>query len=179
MTAEELRKLKEAFAQAAIVAMPYGALVIRRHKETEQREGWTLRTKLSKATDGEDLEQAFLLHDRSSDPHFAHGLLDTRLVLAPRLEVKVTYKVEGGSLVAADHIFEIDKPFIALGRMDEWMVPLLAHLDGNRTPAEICAEAKKKGDLPDGFASSDFGGLLVRLIERGFVLLPKDRGVSI
>ena len=154
--------------------MPHGALVVRRHAAAEPRPGWTLRAKLSEATDGDDLERAFFLHDRLSEPRFRDRIADCRPVLAPRLQVNVAYRVDEGALVPADYVFETDKPFAAKGRVDGWLVPLLAGLDGKRTVAEIIAKAKAEGELPDGFSLADFCALVARMGERGFLLLPDD-----
>jgi len=167
-------QLKDAFTEAEVVAMPHGALVVRRHAAAEPRPGWTLRAKLSEATDGDDLERAFFLHDRLSEPRFRDRVADCRPVLAPRLQVNVAYRVDEGALVPADYVFETDKPFAAKGRVDGWLVPLLAGLDGKRTVAEIIAKAKAEGELPDGFSLADFCALVARMGERGFLLLPDD-----
>ena len=173
-TAAELAQLKQILAEATAVAMPWGALFIRRHSATGNRPGWTLRKKLSGATDGRDLEQAFVLHDRLSDPRFAERLARSRPQLSPWLQVNVTHVVSEGSLRPAEYIFATDRPFIARGVVDGWMVPLIARLDGASTPVEVHGKAKLDGELPDGFELSDFNAMLTRMIERGFLLLPEN-----
>ena len=173
-TPAEVAKLKNILDNARVVAMPYGALVIRRHRATGDRPGWTLRKRLGPAADGEDLERALMLHDRMSDPRFPERLELIRPELAPRLRVRVTHAVSQGALVPAEFMLEIDRPFIALGAVDGWMVPLLSRLDGKATSADIYAKAKTEGELPEGFGLHAFTGMLARMIERGFLKLGDD-----
>jgi SAM-dependent methyltransferase len=169
---EGLRKLKEAFDDAGIVRMPYGALVMRRHAAAERHQAWTLRTRLSDATDGPDFERSFTLHSRFLQPDFVKTLAQSRPVLAPHLEVKVTHVVYERALVPAEVIFETDKPFQALGRVDRWMVPLFTRFDGSLTTAEIYDQARLGAEIPDDFEIKDFTSLVARMIERGFLMLP-------
>lgn len=174
LNADRLGKLKQAFAEAGIVGMPYGPLVLRRHSSLDTHRAWSLRTTLSQATQGADFEQTFLRHPRFSDPTFISSLAQSRPSLAPRLQVTATHVVFEGSLVPAEFIFETDKPFEVRGRVDGWMVPLFVRFDGKLTPHEIYDNAKATGDLPEGFMLEDFVGLVSRMIERGFMSLPDE-----
>ena len=166
---EGLAKLKAVFEAAEVVTFAHGPLVIRRRQASARRQGWTVRVKASDATDGLDLERAFILHDRLLDPRFPEALSDARVAVAPRLKVKVTHVVKDHALVPADYVFETDKPFVARGEVDGWMVPLIARLNGMSTPREVYAKAKADGELPAGFDLRAFCRLLARMIERGFI----------
>jgi Methyltransferase small domain len=170
---DQLQTLRNAFTEAGIVRMPYGALLIRRHTATDQHDAWALRTKLSEVTDGADFERAFSFHPYISDPEFVTRLTSSRPALAPRLQVRATHVVYEGALVPAEFIFETDKPFNALGRVDGWMVPLFARFNGSLTPEEIYAKAVQDDEIPEGFKLEDFTALIARMVERGFLTLPE------
>lgn len=171
--ADGAKRISEAFQKAGIRKMPYGALVMRRHAQVGQRKPWTLRVGLSEATEGQDFEQAFAFRQRLLDPGFLITLARMHPRLAPRLQVIVTHVVHEGALVPAEHIFETDKPFAARGLVDGWMAPVFVRLDGQRSPKEIYDQAQADGELPEGFALEDFTGLIARMIERGFLMLPE------
>ncbi|HXQ69728.1 MAG TPA: hypothetical protein VN844_04555, partial [Pyrinomonadaceae bacterium] len=166
---EGAKRIEEAFNKAGVKKLPYGALVMRRHARSAEQEPWTLRTALSEETKGTDFEATFVLHQRLLDQTFREELVDLKLQLAPRLQVRVTYVVHEGALLPVEHIFETDKPFIARGRMDGWMVPLIARFAGGRSPKEIYNQAQIDRELPDGFEFVDFMDLVTRLLERGFL----------
>jgi len=170
---EEEKKLRAAFAEAGIVRMPKGALVIRRHGQADQHQAWTVRTKLSEVTEGSDFENTLASHHLFSEESFVNTLLKARPVPAPRLEVKVTHVVHEGELAPAQFVFEIDKPFNLSVLMDGWVVPLIARFDGKETPLDIYEQARASGDIPDGFQLNNFVTLLARMIERGFLIVPE------
>jgi hypothetical protein len=161
-------KVGSALERAGAVKMPFGALSIRRTKGPAQPSRWTSRKRLSAATDGADLQGAFAVHERLSEPDFLATLEQSAPRLAPRLEVKVTHIVRDGSLVPADYLFEIDKPFIAHARFEAWMVPLLARLDGRTKLAEIYEDARATGDVPEDFQLQNLAVLVARTIEMGY-----------
>src|ERR1041384_2094015 len=150
------KAIEAAFKEAGVKKLPYGALVMRRHMQTGERQPWTLRASLSEETDGPDFEAAFALHQRLLDQAFRTELNHTQLRMGPRLQVIVTHVVHEGELVPAEHIFETDKPSTARGRIDGWMVPLFTRFDGERSARDIYEQAKANGELPDGFAFEHF-----------------------
>src|ERR1044072_423096 len=168
---EGAKRMAAAFQEAGIRKMPYGALVMRRHAYGEQRQPWRLRVGLSEAAKGQDFDEAFAIRRLLLNPGFLTSLAGMHPRLAPRLQVIVTYAVHEGELVPAEHIFETDKPFAARGRVDGWLTPLFARLDGQRSPKEIYDQAQAQSELPDGFALEDLADLIARMIERGFLVL--------
>lgn len=168
-----VRRIGEAFTEAGVTKVPYGALVMQRHTGGAEHQPWTWRTTLSDVTDGSDFELAFSLRRQLAHPDFLQKLSEVPVHLAPRLQVIITHVVHEGALTSAEHILETDKPFAVRGTVDRWMVPLLARCDGELSSREIYEQAKMNGELPDGFALSDFMSLLARLIERGFLSLPE------
>jgi SAM-dependent methyltransferase len=171
--AEGTRRIGEAFAEAGVKKLPYGALVMQRHSQPGERQPWTLRTTLSEVTDGLDFETAFALHRYLDHPDSLKDLAEAPVHLAPRLQVVITHVVHEGALTSAEHVFETDKPFAARGVFDRWMVPLLARCDGELSPRKIYEQSKINGELPEGFELADFTSLIARMLERGFLLLPE------
>jgi SAM-dependent methyltransferase len=171
---EGARRISEAFADAGVRKLPYGALVMQRHARAVECKPWTWRTTLSEATDGPDFEVAFALHRYLARPDSLKELSDVPLRLAPRLHVIITHVVHEGALTSAEHVFETDKPFAVRGAVDRWMVPLLARCDGQLPSRQIYEQAKVNGELPDGFELADFTSLVARMLERGFLLLPEQ-----
>jgi SAM-dependent methyltransferase len=168
---ELIQRFASEFERAGVAKMPFGALCIRRTSQSSARAPWTARTKLSPETDGADFEAAFLVHDRLSQPDFLATLEQATPRLAPRLEVKITHVVHDGSLVPADYLFEIDKPFEAHARFEAWMVPLVARLDGKTSLAKIYEDARVAGAMPEDFKLQNLAVLVARTIGLGFTLL--------
>ena len=163
-----IEKFESEFRRAGVVQMPIGALWVRRI-DGSKHQPWTTRRRLTDETDGADFEAAFSMHDRLSQPNFLASLEEATPRLSPRLEVKVTHVVHEGSLVPADFLFEIDKPFDAHVRFDSWMVPLLARLDGKTTLAKIYEDARAEGSVPEEFKLENFAVLVSRAVEIGFI----------
>jgi len=166
-----IKKFEAEFERAGVVQMPIGALCLRRADNGASHQPWTTRRKFSDQTDGGDFEAAFSTHDRLSQPNFHASLEKATPRLSPRLEVKVTHVVHEGSLVPADFLFEIDKPFEAHVRFDSWMVPLLARLDGKTTLAKIYEDVRAEGSIPEEFKLENFAVLVARALEMGFITL--------
>jgi SAM-dependent methyltransferase len=168
-----IKQFEEVFEKLGVVKMPYGALVIRRHSRSNQPP-WSTRKKLSSTSNVDDFEDAFLFHERKMQPGFLEALEQAQPQLAPRLQVKVTHVVYEGSLVPGEYLFETDQPFDAVGRVDDWIVPLVLRIDGKTTPAEIFGAAKQADQLPEGFDLQDFTGLLARMLDSGYLVLPSS-----
>jgi hypothetical protein len=166
-TLGDLREVQEELERQQTVGLPYGALFIRRAAALGGP--WTVRKKLSDETDGADLEATFALHDQLADPDFSSALADAKPRLAPRLEVKVTYVVEDGSLAPAQYVFETDKPFSLRVKFDDWMVPMLTSFDGKVTVKEVYDKARSQGEVPEKFKLQDFIALLARALDGGFL----------
>ncbi|HCX28597.1 MAG TPA: hypothetical protein DHU55_02320 [Blastocatellia bacterium] len=169
---EFTKTLESEFERAGVVKMPFGALCLMRSPKPATRHPLTVRRQLTAETDGSDFEKAFVMHHRFSQPNFLTSLEQAAPQLAPRLEVKVTQVVNEGSLVPADFLFEIDKPFEARARFEPWMVPLLTRLDGKTSLANIYDEARAKDEIPEDFKLENLAVLVARTLEMGYTLLP-------
>ncbi len=166
-----IERFESEFERAGVVRMPFGALCLRRAIDGPAHQPWTTRTKLTDETDGSNFDTAFSSLECFSQPHFLQSLREATPRLSPRLEVKVTHVVHEGSLVPADFLFEIDKPFEAHVRFDSWMVPLLARLEGKTTLAKIYEDARAEASIPEEFKLENFAVLVARALEMGFITL--------
>jgi len=171
--------LRKAFDDAGVVKMPHGALVLRRRTPGETHEPWTFRTTLSSITSGADFERAFAVHYRFEQVDELREIAESRPSLASRLQVVVTHVVHEEELVPAEIMFEVDKPFEARGRVDQWMVPLFTRFNGRVTPREVFNDASANKQLPEGFKLEDFSGLVIRMIKSGYLFLSdQDLGLK-
>jgi SAM-dependent methyltransferase len=171
--ADVIGQLRDAFEAAGVQNMPYGALFLRRIQRSPDRPPWTIRAKLSSETTGADFQSTFALHDVVSRPEFAAHLPQTNPMLAPHLEVMVTYVVDEGSLVPGEYIFATSRPFAKRVRFDDWTIPLFMRFDGKTTVAQIYEAAKTGSEVPEEFGIDDFVLLVTRSIEAGFLILPR------
>lgn len=171
-----LRELQAEFERAKILNVPYGALFMRRAGSKAGHSPWTARKRLSDETDGLDVEATFAKHDEMSDLGFNDNLVNVSPQLAPRLELKVTYVVDDGSLAPARYLFETDKPFSLRVEFDDWMVPLVTRFNGTLTVAEVYEEARSKEAIPEEFRLEDLTALVSRAVEGGLLLLPGSEG---
>ena len=169
-TREQLDELLARFRKLAIKQFVYGALVIRRHR-ADGFEPWTTRLRLSPETLGPDFVHALRWHDRRGQDGFAGWLARARLRMSPHLELRVRHVVRDDALVPAEFIFETDRPFASATRFDGWVAPLLARFNGQRTPAEIHADARKDEAMPADFMLPNFTDLVALLVERGYLVL--------
>ncbi|HMF57217.1 MAG TPA: methyltransferase [Pyrinomonadaceae bacterium] len=164
---DEVRQLAQAFADAGTLKTHYGVLIMRRREEGAKREPWTMRTRWSEETNGQDVEWAFSWHDRSLQPDFLEEMKGARPRLSPRLQVHVTHVVHEGSLVPAEFVFETDKPFDFKAEFEASMIPVIVRFDGALTTAEVYQAAIKESDLPDNFTLEDFTRVIAQMVERG------------
>jgi 16S rRNA G966 N2-methylase RsmD len=168
---ETTQALKREFDRAGLLRMPFGVVAIRREEESAGHKPLTTRRRMSEETLGADLEAAFVLHDRLSAPDLVSKLIRSAPRLAPRLQVKVTHVVHDGSLVPADFLFEVDKPFQTFLKFEPWMALLLARLDGRLTLREIYDQANAEAGIPEEFKPENFVVLVARAMEAGYVVL--------
>jgi len=168
---EAVEAIKAGLQGAGVIRLPHGVLSIRRAVDSRLRKAWTSRRKMTDETDGADLEAAFTLHDRLSAPDLYATLPLASPRLAPRLQVTVTHVVQDNSLLPADFLYEIDKPFLTPVRFEPWMALLLARFQGKSTVKELYDQALAKEDVPEGFKIEHFVNLVARALEAGYLVL--------
>jgi methylase of polypeptide subunit release factors len=147
----------------------YGALFIRRYATPVIQPPMRLHvTPQGRAADFERL-----LHWRwaTRQPGFLERLAQAKPRLAPQLQLTARHRVQHGTLVPADFVFEIATGLQAALRPDAWVVPLVARLEGDRTVAAVFEAAAAADELPPGFKLDDFLGLVGSMIERGFLVV--------
>ena len=94
---------------------------------------------------------------------------------APHAELNSSYVVQDGALAMADLVFQTEHGFEAALRLDPWMLPLLARLNGQCSTAEAFQTAHAEGELPEGFPYKAFAELVGIMVEKGFLQLdPSD-----
>jgi hypothetical protein len=54
-------------------------------------------------------------------------------------------------------------------RLDGWVVPMIARLNGELTVGEVFSAAKAQGETPANFALEPFVELVASLVDRGFL----------
>lgn len=168
----EIARWGEIFSSVGARSLVYGATVIHRRQNGAVVGGLaplTTRRRLGKQVDGSDFERALRLHRWRIKPAAMQELADARPRLAPRLKLKVTHVVKDGALVPAEYLLESEKPFPVATRIDPWIAPLIAELDGEKPLSELYRAAAESSMLPGGFALSDLLELVATLIERGYI----------
>lgn len=170
--ASEVARWDQIFGTAGAHSLVYGAMVIHRRAKDNGAGGLhplTIRPRLSTEVDGSDFETALRFHRWRRRPDAVEELADAKPRLAQTLKVKVTHLVKDGALVPGEYVLEARKPFPAATKVDPWIVPLIAELDGKKRSAELYSVALDRLMIPDWFKLSDFLELLATLIERGYL----------
>lgn len=170
VTYADIPQLHKAFTDIGATRMCYGALILRRRSDSHEPPA-TLRVKLSSDADGADFLWLLDWIKWRAREDFAARLSTARPAVADNLLVEVTHAFQDGSLVPADFILKIQRPFPAATRVDGWVVPLLAGFDGASTVNEVYGTAKTNETLPDDFTLDDFLKLVTLSIERGYLRL--------
>ena len=102
-------------------------------------------------------------------PGLTPWLTASRPRLAPALRLAANHRVVDGGLVPTDSVFSIETGFAFALRVDSWVVPLIAQLNGETTVAEVFDAAWAAGKLPKGFPLMALADLVRRMIEHGLL----------
>jgi hypothetical protein len=145
----------------------YGALVIRRDGPAENKS--PLRIHLTSASRAADFKRLLDWRSFSRRPRFIDWLSNSRPHLAPELQLTVRHAVQSSHLAPVEFMFSITHGFQAALRLDGWVVPLVARLEGNLSVAELIAAARKADELPKAFQPEAFADLVRMMIEKGFL----------
>ena len=163
----EARQLAARFQALGTRQFVYGALFIRRYAGLVKR--LPARIRITPLAGAADFQRLLHWRGQTGQADFPERLAAARPRLAPELQLTARHVVREGSLVPAEFVFEIEAGVRAALRLDPWVVPLLARLEGRLMVAEVYAGAAAAGELPAGFALADFLDLVRGLIERGFL----------
>jgi SAM-dependent methyltransferase len=167
MTNEEADQLLARLRSLGTRQFVYGALFIRRCARLNVEQ--PLRICMTPMACSADFERLLAWRHHRRQPGFNQWLARSRPRLAPALELTVRHIVHEGQLTPAEFVFSIHADLEAALRLDAWVVPLVARLEGKRSVAEIFQEAHAASDLPQGFALDDFLGLVQGMIEHSFL----------
>jgi hypothetical protein len=171
----EAARWGKVFRTAGLETNVYGAIVIQRVEISgvadDRLRPLTRRIKMGAWTEGNHLEWALRWHawrsQREAEGLLVEAIRHCKPRLSSHLKAKVTHVVQGGALVPADIVLEVDRPFPTASRIDDWMLPMLVNFNGQVTPEKVYGAERAALAIPDGFALEDFAILVTNMIERG------------
>ncbi len=170
------------FKEGGLLRLVYGVVNMRRRAEPLEEPGspapaLTQHLRLGDLTDGSCFEwmqewQRWRA-EREASGELPSAVSRLRPRLGRALQVKVTYAIREGTLVASDVVLETERPFQAATRIDLWAMPVTSNFDGGKTVAEVFENARKASMLPDNLDLNDFSLLVANMIERGYLELDR------
>jgi hypothetical protein len=161
------------FRGAGLETNVYGAIVIQRSSgvDDDLLRPFTRRMKMGAWTESVDLEWAQRWHawrsHKEAEGQVVEAIRHSKPRLNSHLTAKVTHVVQEGALIPTDIVLEVDRPFPTASRIDNWMLALLANLNGQVTPEAVYDAGRARLAIPDDFAFEDFAMLVTNMIERG------------
>ncbi|HYP28073.1 MAG TPA: class I SAM-dependent methyltransferase [Blastocatellia bacterium] len=170
------------FRKNGMRRLVYGAMTI--HRRAGREEGGeagppalTQHLRLGALTDGSCFEwmlgwQRWRAR-KEAGGELASAIAGLRPRLGNSLQVKVTYTIQQGTLVASEVILETERPFQAATRIDLWAMPVTSNFDGGKTVAEVFENARAASMLPEDIDLNDFSHLVANMIERGYLELDR------
>ena len=175
IASSDLARWDDIFTRTGARSLVYGAVIIHRHSATldanlnEPSTAMTARPRLGAETRGSHIEWVLRWHRLRARADSLQKISQSRPLLAPHLRVRTTHVVKDGVLVPSDFVFETEVPFPIATRLDPWIVPVIAELNGSYTPAHLYETARSKSLLPEALTRADFIKLVALLIERGYL----------
>jgi methylase of polypeptide subunit release factors len=173
---EEARRMLERQKALTTRQFVYGAVVIRRHARPLGVQ--PLRLHLTPEGAAADFERVLAWRQFCREAGFSDWLAAARPRLAEKLQLTVRYLAQDGELAPAEFVFSIEGGLQAALRLDGWIVPLLARLNGTRSPREVLEGARLAGELPDGFGLEPWLQLIGRMIGLGLLEVQFPRSFS-
>ena len=168
-TAEAAKDLSARLNSLDTRQFVYGALVIRRDGPTANNGEAPGRIHLTDKGEARDFERLLAWRNRCRLPGFNEWLANSRPRLASNLQLTVRHEVRDRRLVPAEFMFSVEAGFQAALRLEGWIVPLVARLEGRASVAGVIDAARKADELPDGFRLEKFLELVQMMIARGFL----------
>lgn len=162
-------RLQESFSGIGAQRHLKGMLVLQRRKEASATQAITLRTKLSRLSDGASFEWMLDWRHWLERSEAEQELPLVKPRLSSQLRVKVTHVVEDGLLVPADFVLASGRPFLAETRVEPQMIQVLTECDGTRTVLQLFETAREARLLPEGFSLDGFLDFAKKMIERGYL----------
>lgn len=144
----------------------YGALFICRNGDASGQA--PCRVHLTATGRAQDFERLIAWRSFCGKAGSNDWLSNSRPRLAPGLQLTVRHAVHEGHLAPMEFMFSIERGLQAALRLDGWVVPLLARLEGKLSVAEMIQGARQTDELPQTFDDAAFLNLVRMMIERGF-----------
>ncbi|HEV8542839.1 MAG TPA: methyltransferase [Verrucomicrobiae bacterium] len=163
---EEARNLMERLRSAGTRQFVYGALFIRRLSTPTAPP--PLRFGMGPLATAAEFERLFAWRRWSSRQNLNGSVAELKPKLRKGVELNVRHLTVDDELVPVEFVFSIENELRAAFRPDTWVVPLLAEFNGKRSIREVFSNFQTRGELPEGFDLNAFGGLIKRMIEKGF-----------
>lgn len=128
-----------------------------------------LRVSMTPAAEATDFDRVLAARRRRRQEGFSSRLSVSMPRLADDLELAAKHVARDGSLLPAEYVFSIEGRVGASLRVDGWIVPLIARMDGQSTVADIFHLAKSREEMPGDFSLEPFLDLVASLVEKGFL----------
>lgn len=167
LTEEAIRQLHERLRDSGTRQFVSGALFVRR--ETGAVPAVPARMKLAAAGRAQDFVRVLAWRHHCRQPGLTPWLAAARPRLASGVQLTAHHRVHDGQLVPTEAVFSIETVFPYALRVDSWVVPLVAQLNGQRSLGEIFNAAWGEGQLPKGFPLMAFADLARMMIEHGLL----------
>jgi SAM-dependent methyltransferase len=174
LTEAKTQQLRERLGASGTRQFVSGALWVRR--EAANVADAPARLRLAATGRAADFARVLDWRHHCRQPGLTPWLAASRPRLAPGLQLAAHHRVHHGKLVPAESVFSIETFFPYALRVDSWVVPLLAQLDGQRSLGEVFDSAWGEGRLPKGFPLMAFADLAKKMIEHGLLEVDFPRG---
>jgi methylase of polypeptide subunit release factors len=166
---EQARHLLERLQSLHTRQFVYGAICLKRLAGSAPAPK-PLRIQITPEATFADFARLFDLRDRVRQPGALEALAESRPTLAPELEIRARHIVKEGELVPAEFVFALESRVCSALRLDGFLVPLVARLNGGLSLRTVFEAAARNGELPAGFSLGNFVNLVYNMLELGMLV---------
>ena len=163
---DEVARWLTHFKRLGITEMLTGVLVVQRR--ASDRPVFTMRRAVDPKTTREDTENLLRWQTEHMDPARSNSRRSYPLVAA-ELHVTARHRLENGQPVASQWTLSTKLPFLLDCNIEPWMIDVLSLCDGNRTIAQIHAEAIQNQWIRPDTPMEGFQELIGVLMSGGFL----------
>lgn len=165
---EEAHAIHDRLVRLGTRQFVYGVLLIERFGNAVETK--PLRLAMTDLAAARDFAPVLAWRRRRRAAGFFERLAGGRPRLVTGLELTARHAVrEGADLVPTEFVFSREAPVSSTLRLDGWVVPLIARLNGEVTVADVYSAAKSQGETPANFPLEPFVELVASLVDRGFL----------
>jgi hypothetical protein len=169
LSQEQARHLLERLQSLHTRQFVYGAICLKRLAGSAPAPK-PLRIQITPEATFADFARLFDLRDRVRQPGALEALAESRPTLAPELEIRARHIVKEGELVPAEFVFALESRVCSALRLDGFLVPLVARLNGGLSLRTVFEAAARNGELPAGFSLGNFVNLVYNMLELGMLV---------